>query len=211
MTYPVPPTTLILHDGGMAALLACGIAREAALLGAGATGTPAAVGAVLFGTAGNARGRAAAVLRQCETLGVTMHDVAQLSLSPDTPRREVHELLHMTGLAATLGYERVLWPTSGALGDSIDLDRVAAIVDRGLLVGRLVALDARDHGVPSIRVETPYADFTDRQIADLVCDMELPADQCWFWGPSTNGPEADAERERRRWESALGAVGWSRA
>jgi hypothetical protein len=193
----------------MAALLACGIAREAALLGAGAAGTPAAVGAVLFGVTAGAKGRAAAVLRQCEKLGVTVHDVSPLPLGGDVPRREVHELLHITGVAAALGYERVLWPATGTLGDAIDLDRVAAIADRGLLVGRLVGLDAREHGVPSIRVETPYADFTDRQVADLVCDMELPADLCWFF--ATTGADAEADRERRRWESALGAVGWSRA
>jgi hypothetical protein len=70
-----------------------------------------------------------------------------------------------------------------------------------------VALDAREHGVPSIRVETPYADFTDRQIADLVLDMELDVEACWFW--RVEG-DAEAERERRRWESALGAVGWTR-
>jgi hypothetical protein len=138
---------------------------------------------------------------------VTVHDVPALPLGDRLARLEVHELVHVTGVAASLGYERVLWPASGALGDHIDLDRVASIADRGLLVGRLVALDAREHGVPSIRVETPYADFTDRQVADLTCDMELPIDLCWFW--QVEG-DAQAERERRRWESALGAVGWSR-
>ena len=209
MSYPVPPKTLILHDGGMGALLACGIASEAALLGAGASGTSPEVGAVLFGasTAGT-RDRAAAVLKQCEKLGVTVHEMKPLPVGGAGPKQEVLELVHTTYAAAALGYERVLWPATGTLGDSIDLDRVAQIADRGLLVGRLVALDAREHGVPSIRVETPWADFTDRQVADLVCDMELPVEACWFWGVEA---DAEAERERRRWESALGAGGWSRS
>ncbi|HYE61066.1 MAG TPA: hypothetical protein VD997_03640 [Phycisphaerales bacterium] len=208
--YPVPPGTLILHDGGMASLLVCGVCREAALLGAGEKGTPAAVGAVLFASAPS-RGRAAAVLRQCEQLGIPVHDQPPVSFEVPLPQREAHELLHATHGAASLGYERVLWPASGALGDSIDLDRVAAIADRALLIGRLVALDARTpggHNVPGIHIEAPYADFTDRQIADLVCDMELPVDTCWFWHAGEH--DAEAERERRRWESALGAVGWTR-
>ena len=58
---------------------------------------------------------------------------------------------------------------------TLALDRIAQIADRAVLVARLVAIDADAHGVPSIRIETPYADFTDRQIADLIADMELRA------------------------------------
>jgi hypothetical protein len=201
---PAPSRTLVLHDGGPAALLACAVTREALSLGP-ASKTPGDLGAVVFNAPA---ARARTIARQCELFAATLLELEPLHLSESMPGpdREVHELIHAVRFAARQGFERVLWPASGALGDYLDLDRIAAITDRALLVGRLVALDAREHKTPSIRVETPYADFTDRQIADLIADMELPLETCWWWSVAGDG---EAEREKRRWLSAMEAVGWS--
>ena len=68
-------------------------------------------------------------------------------------------------------------PATGAAGDSLDLDQIAQITDRAGLVSRLVAIDADVHSVPSIRIETPYADFSDRQIADLIAAIKSASQQ----------------------------------
>jgi hypothetical protein len=214
-TYYTPPNpapspaqgrTLVLHDGSPAALLACAITREALSL----SPNPKA-SRDLAAIAHNApRPRVNAIARQCELFGVTLleHEPLPLPASLAPFDRETHELLHAVRFAAHQGCDRVLWPVSGAQGDHLDLDRIAAIVDRCVLIGRLVALDAREHKTPSIRIEAPYADYTDRQVADLIADMELPLETCWWWSIAGDG---EAEREKRRWLSAMGAVGWTLA
>ena len=100
----------------------------------------------------------------------------------DTPRHlflpahsgaqlESASLLEATYCAASMGYSRVFWPVSAAIGDSLDLDRVAQITDTALLVGRLVALDAASHGIASIHVHCPFADLASKQIVELIEDM----------------------------------------
>ncbi len=200
----VIPNTLILHDGGPLALLAVAITREAAALAGGANPgqPPARVAAIMFPSVVRSQ---ASMQRHCEAMGIDVLEITPLALSTLPPvSREAHELLHAATFAAFQRFERVIWPVSAAIGDHLDLDRISAIVDRALLISRLVALDSRDHGTPGIRIETPYADFTDRQVADLAADMELPVEACWWWGH--DDPEAAQERER--WMSAMQTVGW---
>lgn len=124
------------------------------------------------------------------------------SLSPATDGElETLALLSATYLAARAGCTRVLWPINAAVGESLDLDRIAQAHDRALLVSRLVALDAVVHAVPGIHVETPYVDLTDRQIADLAIDMDLPLDACWWWRDPLLA-------ERKRWMEVLKNAGW---
>jgi hypothetical protein len=115
-------------------------------------------------------------------------------------------LLAAAYVAAAHRCDRVVWPVQSPAPvsgeDDVDLDRIAADVDRALLVSRLVALDADEHGRPGLRIETPYVDLSDRQLAELAFDMDVPVHLCWWW----EGESGAAERER--WLGTLRAVGW---
>jgi hypothetical protein len=157
--------------------------------------------------------RVEAVSRQAELLGLEMIEgpgllAAANGLATGVGSAGLRETLELTAAcdaAARAGCDVVTWPAHAATGDALDLDRIAAIADRAVLVSRLVAIDSAAHGVPGIRVETPFADFTDRQIADLAAELELPTAACWWHDAAAD--DVEAQRERRRWMSALAAVG----
>jgi hypothetical protein len=115
------------------------------------------------------------------------------------PERTCRLLLDACLLARQQGGGAVVWPVNA--GETLDLDRIAATVDRALLAARLVSVgDDRP-----VEVRTPYADFTDRHLADLILDMDLPIWTCWWYDAQG---DAAAERERRRWGDLLRAAGW---
>lgn len=195
---------LVLSDGSLPALVACAHAREAAAIGMMDAGKSPAV--IAYGCLGQVA-RVEAVSRQAELLGLELIQ-APAVLSPTVGSAGLRETLELTAACdagARAGCDLVTWPAHAAMGDALDLDRIAAIADRAVLVSRLVGIDAASHGVPGIRVEAPFADFTDRQIADLAAELELPTAACW-WHEAA-GDDAEAQRERRRWMSALAAVG----
>jgi hypothetical protein len=126
---------------------------------------------------------------------------------------ETLELLAVTQLAVRKGCDTVVWPVQCAGpsadrdDDGLDLDWIARAADKAVLVSRLVAVDADAHHKPGVRIETPYLDVTDHQLADLAAEMELPMRACWWWTISRrDGEQAMAERER--WLRALAFVGW---
>lgn len=124
-----------------------------------------------------------------------------------TPEGQVasHVLLSAAYLAVGQGRDRVVWPISaGRLGhdEEIDLNRASLAADRALLVSRLVALDSDEHGRPAILIEVPYVDLSDRQVAELAVDMDLPVHSCWWWGEP-------ASAEAKRWLRVLRGVGWA--
>jgi hypothetical protein len=202
--------TLILTDGGPASLLACACTREAIAMGT-TEAPPDALrrppsDAIVLPFPFAAASRVAAISRQAELFSFQVLPALSPIGDGTMPEheREAHELLAATHLAARNGCDRVFWPASAGVGENLDLDRIAQIADRAVLISRLVAIDAASHGVPSIHVQTPYADFTDRQIADLIADMEAPIEACWWWGKDG---DAQAQQEFRRWEVAMAAVG----
>ena len=144
--------------------------------------------------------------RQAELLGLRTVPIA---VPPSPPALgsgliQTPPLIHSAIGAAVAGFATVVWPVHAGPGAEPDLDRVALAIDRALLVSRLVALDAADHGCPAIRVDTPYADFTDRQLAELALDLDAPVHTCWWWG----GQGGSAAAERQRWTAALQSCGW---
>ncbi|MGP1272461.1 MAG: hypothetical protein ACTS22_03935 [Phycisphaerales bacterium] len=118
------------------------------------------------------------------------------------PSRREHEadvLLDAARWASEHGARQVIVPWhAGVPGacESVDTNRAAEIVERVLLVERLVALETSM--APTI--DAPYADLTDRQIGDLVLDMGLPLPLVW-WAASPSAEGAASARER--WSSAL--------
>ena len=99
-------------------------------------------------------------------------------------------------LALSMGLKRVVWPIR--IGDDHP-DRIGAIgnaIDRAMLVGRTVSLDATPDTAPEVRIDTPFVDFTTEQVTELSRDMTLPIEICW-WNSPNHTPIA--EQHRARW------------
>lgn len=189
--------TLVLCDGSIYSLLACGCAAEET-----ARGAPPARVMPFPASVADDEARRGAVERMSRVFGL------ETLLPPPGPPDSMPEgeaavvgLVSAAYAAARNGCSLVVWAENAATGESLDLDRVAMSHDRAVLVSRLVALDAALHGQPGIRLDTPYVDFTDRQIADLVIDMDLPVETCWWW-------RDPRQAERRRWMEVLKSAGW---
>jgi hypothetical protein len=181
--------TLVIADGGVASLLACAAASDG--------GDAIAWIAPADPDAGRMR---AAAERQAALYGMRL-----LSGPPIAPAAGVEgeaivrRLLEAAYLARSAGASMVVWPQ--AAGSELDLDKAAAAVDRALLVGRLASLGAET----GVEVRVPYVDYTDRQLADLVLDMDLPIWTCWWYDAEGN---PGAEAERARWTGLLQQAGW---
>lgn len=213
------PRTLVLSDGGLASLVACVASREAAFAAVpSVTGTeqpprPLVVPASL--PIGSARARLQAIARQCETLDLEFLDSPSTPIAADDLSSERHtgDLVRAGYAAVRRECPNITWPVHFEHGEEIDLEAVSDAVDRALLMGRILTIDSP--GFP-VRIDVPYADLTDRQVADLVLDMDVPAQLCWWWhaqlaDPSIPDSRAEFNHEHRRWTAALAAVGWTAA
>jgi hypothetical protein len=117
--------------------------------------------------------------------------------------------------ALSCGRSRVLWPIH--LGDADDLARVADACDRAMLLAELASIDVRRG---SVAIETPYVDYTDRQIVELALDLGMPLSAAWWCevdGPHVEGENAAGGGGRPpqpcgrcpscvRWHAAITAV-----
>lgn len=124
---------------------------------------------------------------------------------------QTRALLAAAHLAAAAGRRRLVWGIQYPfVGPEPDLDLVATTADRCLLVSRLATLDlwgdpaAR---VPEIRIETPFIDLADDQLADLALDLRVPWQTVWW----INADGEHARRERSRWSSICEDLGLSAA
>lgn len=196
---PATDRILVLSDGDLASLVAC------AAVGQGENANAAEV--LPCSWAPGDLTRLASVTRQAELCGLP---ISKLRLGPPTQPTggmgafQTSILLQAALAAAGASIATVVWPAHAGPGVEPDLDRVALVLDRALLVTRLVALDADEHGIPAFRVDTPYADFTDRQLAELAIDLDAPIQACWWWG----GQTGSAAAERQRWTPLLQSFGW---
>lgn len=215
--------TLIVSDGGIASLVACAVAKEtAAIDGRMQAGTCILPCSRIWGGAMSSPNlRQKATLLQAEVFGYECWEpltgvtagAEPLPGTLEVRERETLELLAAAELAVRKGCDTVVWPVQ-CVGpspdrdeDGLDLDWIARAADKAVLVSRLVATDADAHHKPGIRIETPYLDVTDHQLADLAAEMELPMRTCWWWSITRrDGEQAMAERER--WLRALAFVGW---
>ncbi len=201
---------LILSDGNLASLLACASAAEelSAIDDASADAERAVVLAYRLAEP-LTQTHIDAVGQQTRHYGLTECPTDKRPLSATASggtegEREAVGLLSACHLAAALGCRRIVWPTSAAAGDSIDLDRLSAVTDRARVVSRLATLDVGPLGVS---IETPYAELTDKQVADLALDIGVALETCWWWsGTKASGNFGGAERTR--WTNALLSVGW---
>ena len=169
--------SMIISDGGTAALLACVSAREALASLDPTVCRASDVRPLVWCTAPSvALGEwcSDAVRRQAELL--------ELEIASPAPgvmvdgRSETRVLFEAAYEAAERGCDRVVWPVhfpqpladADSLG--LDLDRIATAVDRGLLVSRLVAI-AASHACPTCG-STAVRRSDRRQIADPVMEFQ---------------------------------------
>jgi len=194
----------------MTALLACGIASGEFASDADAD-RPPLVWAPRIGPDAPAAHREAAV-RQASLLALELIETAVDEPHADAAvgLLESHLLLHAGHLAARNGCGRVVWPIQFASpgDDPPELARIAEAVDRALLASRVVTLDAAHYGLTEVAIDAPFADLTDRQVAELAADMELPIETCWWWS-SMGAMGSGGAEERDRWTEALRAIGWA--
>ena len=112
-------------------------------------------------------------------------------------------LLAVAGAARELGLN-VLWPVT-APGGTDALARIGEHLNRAVLISRLASL-----GGQAVEIATPFADYTDEHLADLVLDMDLPIWTCWWFDPhaveAAMRPRALTLREH--WTGLLHNAGW---
>lgn len=212
----MPPRALILADANLASLLACACAAEelSALDDAAANAArPIVMPFRLAEALTQVHIDAVAVQTRHYALTECPADrrpASATASSASEGERESVAMLSACHLAASLGCTRVIWPVSAAASDSIDLDRLAAIADRALVVSRLASLDTPPLGVT---IEAPYAELTDRQIADLALDIGAALETCWWWKATNTRGNANkfGASEHARWTEALASCGWAAA
>lgn len=199
------PPCLIISDGSLPGMVAAAIESERR---SGSQPTLWA-GDPLAWVAGPARAIAHhAVRAQAEFLALGMLDRDWIG-SDGSGAGQSLALLTIAQHAAAMGFRRVVWAVQfPLLGAEPDLDRIAATVDRCLLVSRLVSLDLWDHpnpAVPEVRIETPLVDLSDAQIVDLALDLGAPIASAW-WMEGVGEP---SQAEQRRWLPLLSELGWA--
>ncbi|MEM7756405.1 MAG: hypothetical protein AAF297_12330 [Planctomycetota bacterium] len=207
--HDTTPPALVLSDGGLEGLVAAAMAVERA-------GLPTDRHAYLWAVPGRFEGAEAV---RTTALAAADRQRAMLKLGsvaarvPATvgdgaaSRGEADSalLLRAGSIARELGLRRVIWPARAGVDRAtggVDVAEAARIVDRALLVTRLVELD--DDG-PGVAIETPLVDLADDQVAELAADLGVPMDAVWWASDLSGRPGEVARAERERWERA--AVG----
>lgn len=222
--------TLILCDGGVESLLACAYAREAATL-AGVVGGAGGSLCLMPFVEELDDARIDAILRQAELFGCRVIEPPVVG-GGRTRMGESLRLAHAVFAGAEQGCERVVWPASGAfvgggggaaskpgasagvkrgvVRDELDVDRVLMIQECALAVTRLVGLSAGEHGIPGIYIDVAFAALSAAQIAELLDDLELGLESCWFEQEEglergSDQVRAAARAERGRWRGLMTA------
>jgi hypothetical protein len=198
-------TTLVLSDGGMLGLLGATRAREEAIIaGVDAARLPSTVMLLGFGGSATAEQRQLGVLAQARVLGVGVWGNAAIATVESHAReheREVLELLAASLAASRQGVQRVVWCVGAGTKDSVDVDRLGQVASCAIAVARLVILSSESGNARDFRIETPVADLSDAQAAELAADMDVELRACWWSDLATSD-------EYRRWRPALQAAGW---
>jgi len=218
-----PPSAIIITDGGLPGLVVGAIEAERAITGGGSAGGSGGVSLLPWPSCPRlASVQCAAIASLARFFHFDRIEPPRLCVEGvETSRAllETLELLAGLEVARSLGCRRVIWPVQYHADQARlpgQLDRIADAVDRALLVSRLGLLDngGGDNGGrdTEVTIETPLVDLTDRQVADLVVDLDAPAYLCWWWR-RLGEPEAEsaASLERRAWLAALDDAGWVQA
>lgn len=210
------PSTLILVDGCLTSLLACAYVRER-LSGLGQPPAPPLQAAItgphaLPFTPNLNDPTIDALIKHAELFAINVVECIPqppVGYAANSIEEQTHHLLASAYLAARMGIQEILWPIHALTitdnheaSSQLDIELMAHIHDTAMLVSRLVSLSASQHGNPGLRITTPYAALSATQIADLVLDIDLPIDTCWWW----NNPSSQAQTLARFWEHHLSPI-----
>lgn len=169
--------TLIIHDGGLPGLVAAMLAPESASVVAWIPPSGSRLRAHDLDDAQVVD----AVARQGERLGWRETLLAgEPRRTPGSPLSLSHDLLSAVAIAASRGCSTVVWPVvCGA-----DLDALYEVAERAQAITRLAWLDlpgGPEDGpgsVPAIVIQTPFADLTAAQLAEMAEDLGAPVSLC---------------------------------
>ncbi len=185
--------TILLSDGDVGSLVALTHACERlASEPDGAVRPPVLVAPI----ASRDRSGVSAIRRQAALFGAEVHAAFEEA------GRDADLLLKAGRLAIELGRREVVWPAHAGVPvnpDQIDLERASTIANMGLLVERLLGLESAD--APTI--SCPFADLSDRQLAELSVDLGLLPGDVW-WSPLGDDRQRVAGE---RWIPAFEACG----
>ncbi len=202
-----PDRALVIDDGSLGGLLGVWTAsREAAL-----EDQPEPV--LLFPVTGRARedvrrGLVEQHASMCGIESVITTPPIGVPLGADAGALDCLVLTHAAMTGASMGTGRIIWPVHLSqlerAGESAEeLTRIANACDRAMLAGALASVDASGDGV---RIELPYADLSDEQIADLARDTMAPVDAAWWCEgePGPTGRRCGTCPACRHWAKLLG-------
>jgi hypothetical protein len=205
-----PGRVLVIADGSLAGLVALAIASEETVRRENVgVAEPPVVWLPSMGSEAAQADRA--VRRQAEAYGAVYvgmgagSGVASIDGGAPGPTRTA-TLIQAGTLALANVCRRVVWPVQDGGETPDDLASVESIgreLDRALLAGRLVSLEAPEAGLPEVRFETPFVDLSDRQLAELADDLAVPVETCRWWG-ARRGPRG---RRGARWGACAAAGG----
>lgn len=187
-------TQLVIADGDLPGLVATMIASEESVRRESLGGKPAVWSSTSQGHD--------AVVSQAGTLGMRVVSRKSPATSNAPGQRINGMLLEAGGAALNAACPVVVWPTLPAGPASSEpalVGLIADAVNRATLVSRLVSLDAHEKGLPEVRIELPFVDLTDEQLADLACDLGVRFEDCWWWSVDTS----EASELRARWGPLL--------
>ncbi|MEM1167259.1 MAG: hypothetical protein AAGI30_13330 [Planctomycetota bacterium] len=184
MSTPQPePAVMIIHDGGLGALVATLMTIDRSDDVRVIAWAPASGSSLVTPGAPAWAGRVAVLQQQAAVLDlaeVVEPEPLPTSSSdrgaPAWPRSgnvdAARDLLRAIADAEARGCERVIWPI--VCGD--DLDATYAASELARLVSRIAELDQR-RGGPWL--DLPLADLTTARLADLAHDLDAPRTETW--------------------------------
>lgn len=104
------------------------------------------------------------------------------------------------------GIKRVVWPIRIPENHPDRINAIGDVLDRALLISRLVTLDADRSAAPEIIIETPFVDLSDRHIGELAIDMSLPISSAWWWRVDTLALARDRYQEWQQCDARQSAL-----
>ncbi len=199
-----PGRAIVISDGSIAGLIALAIATEETVRRENLRQLPSPLVWAAWPDDTPPALRESAVAGHAEMLGaVRLDESAPLKRASESDGAWANRILLRAGtLALANGCRRVIWPIQhpGQIPDQpASVDLIADALNRATLLSRLVSLDAAGAGLPEVIYETPFVDLSDVQLADLLTDLSLSPQSCWWWG----GTDPLAARQRTRWDQAL--------
>ena len=194
---------LVIVDGDLASAVGCAAAAEAAVSmhGPERADVPAPI-AFFPGWLDEPRVAAAEIQARANRMKVVRGVAPRVGQGRQVSGvDESIALVEACGVATAEGCSQVLWATCVG-GAEPRVEDVATRIDKAALAGRLAACDRVEGVDAAVRVESPYADLSDEQLATLARDLGVHARQAWWWG--SDGPGAAV---RARWVKVFEALG----